>query len=179
MAADLELQSIQALTQASDLLCQAPSPNRLLSPINLPLLPLSQTVNPRSRNLLDMWKRLNVTSQSVDMGFGVHLLDPCRAKISVPLLPVLKPAALQIALRRKNRTLVKRKEAETWLHPKVPRVLVNYLLEKQMKKSKEGWQQGGRKPFRIVGKGKGLPQLNGLRFKSEFADLHRSKSSMR
>jgi hypothetical protein len=177
MAAELELQSILALTQASESLCQAPSPDRLLSPLSPHLPVLKPSLTPANRNLREMWKRLNVTSQSVDM--GVQMLDPCRVKIAVSVLPVLKPSTLSLALKRKNKLPVPRDESETWLHPRVPRVLVHYLLEKQRKKAKEGWQPGRRKPFRIVSKAKILPSLNVTQAKRDFPCLHRSKSSVR
>ena len=177
MAAELELKSVLALTQASESLYQAPSPDQLFSPRSPPLPVLKPSLAPAYRNLREMWKRLNVTSQSVDMGCGV--LDPCRVKIAASVLPSLKPSTLSLALKGKNKLPVHRDESETWLHPRVPRVLVHYLLEKQRKKTNEGWQQGHRKPFRIVSKAKILPPLNATQVKRHSSGLHRSKSSVR
>lgn len=177
MAADLELQSVLALAQASESLYQAPSPDPLFSPLRPPPPVPKPTLAPAYRDLRDMWKRLNVTSQSVDM--GCEVLEPCRVKIAASILPGLKPSPLSIALKGKYKLPVHRDESETWLHPRVPRVLVQYLLEKQRKKTKEGWQQGHRKPFRIVSKAKLLPPLYATQAKRDFSGLHRSKSSVR
>ena len=109
------------------------------------------------------------------MGFGVQLLQGGRTKISVPILPVPKPA-LSMMLRTKKREPLKRNQSEAgiWLHPRVPNTLVHYLLEKQLRK--DGKQRLNRRLPMRPNRSKGLPPLKAMQSREV---LHRSKSSVR
>lgn len=175
---DLELQSTQALSLASDLLYQFPT-----DPTIVPLSPpsnkgLNKTIAlvPANRQLLNVWRRLHLSSHSYDMGFGVQLLEGGRTKISVPILPVPKPTALSMMLKTRKREPLKRNQSEAgiWLHPRVPNTLVHYLLEKQLRK--EGMQRPNRRLPMRPNHSKALPPLKAMQSREA---LHRSKSSVR
>lgn len=181
MASDLELQSTQALSLASDLLYPF-SNDQLLTPFNPPSSnSLNKTTVPGNRQLLNVWRRLHLSPQSFDVGFGVQQLEDGRTKISVPILPGPKPTGLSMMLKAKRQKSLKRNQSEAgiWLHPRVPSTLVNYLLEKQLKKSREACQRPYRKPPIRLGRAKALPPLKAPQYREVTAGLHRSKSSVR
>ena len=181
MAGDLELQSTQALSLASDQLYPFSNFHLLPPPSPPSTTSLNKTVVPGNRQLLNVWRRLHLSTQSFDVGFGVQRLEDGRTKISVPILPVPKPTGLSMILKAKGRKSLKRNQSEAglWLHPRVPSTLVNYLLEKQLKKTREGCQRLYRKPPIRLSRAKALPPLKGLQHRGATAALHRSKSSVR
>lgn len=151
---DLESQSIQTLTKESDLLLETDNlsvcPERIFTSFELPTggridESFSKDTAIHCKDELRGAKRTGAAekghhfnSKSFDLSFfKLDLSEQSRSKLAFPILPGPKPSVLAMILKGKTEASIlpkKTSECNVWHNPKVPRVLVNYLLDRQLKK---------------------------------------------
>ena len=156
MASDLESQSIQILAKESELQFESDDrnldPERIFTSFQLPAgyrvddsfskdhcdgMPSKDEIR-GGKHAEDSRKGLHFNSRSLDLSFfKLELSEQSRSKLAFPLLPGPKPSVLAMILRGKIEGSIlpkKTSECNVWHNPRVPRVLVNYLLDRQLKK---------------------------------------------